>query len=136
MKNQAQAIEQYILSHIKLHANDIVVIICKHFSVTRMTATRHLQALIKQGKIIKIGRTSDTQYYLTTAKNKSIITNINATLDEFSFFMDYLEPELKSLPINQYKILEYCATELVNNAKDHSHGSRLQVKTDWGNGGL
>ena len=38
--------------------------------------------------------------------------------------------------MNQYKILEYCTTELVNNAKDHSSGTRLQVKTHWGNGGL
>ncbi|HLX52737.1 MAG TPA: DUF4325 domain-containing protein [Aquella sp.] len=110
--------------------------ICKNFSVTRMTATRHLQALIKQGKIIKTGKTSDTQYYLTAAKNKDILVNINNKLDEFQFFMNYLEPELKQLPVNQYKILEYCITELVNNAKDHSHGTRLQVKTQWENSGL
>jgi len=136
MTNKTNAIQTYILTNVTKHPTDIAAKICKRFSVTRMTATRHLQALIADKKIIKSGKTYNTHYYLTTAKNKLINLVINEKLDEFSVFTTYFEEEFSTLPKNQFKICEYCCTELINNAKDHSQGARLHLETQWENQGL
>lgn len=128
MKSRAREIQQYILTHIAKHPGDIATRICKKFSVTRMTATRQLQALIAQEKIIKSGNTSNTQYYLATAKNKQLTFPLNQEFDEFRVFKKYIEPALIGLPENQSSIFYYCCTELMNNAKDHSHGLHLYLK--------
>lgn len=136
MKNQTLKIQAYILKHLEKHPSDIAAKVCAYFSVTRMTATRHLQALLRQGKIIKSGSTFDTRYYLSSAKNKSIHVAIDRQLDEHAVFEKYLSATFHFLPANQLQIGEYCCTELINNAKDHSQGSRLTIQTTWGEHGL
>ena len=118
MKSKALEIQKYILAHIAKHPADIATLICNHFSVTRMTATRQLQQLIAQHKIIKSGKTSNTRYHLVLAKNKTMQLKIEAALDEFLVFKKYLDPQLNQLPQNQYSICEYSCTELINNAKE------------------
>lgn len=136
MNNQTQTIQAYILKHIAKHPADIATKICERFSVTRMTATRQLQKLILMQKIVKSGKTSDTRYYLASDQQKSIRLKISPSLDEFAVYTKYLEPGLMLLPKNQREIFEYSCTELINNAKDHSQGEQLQLKTMARNGGF
>ncbi|OGT53895.1 MAG: hypothetical protein A3E84_00820 [Gammaproteobacteria bacterium RIFCSPHIGHO2_12_FULL_42_13] len=131
MLSKADKIRAYILGHVEKHPADIAAQICKHFSVTRMTVTRQLQQLIFENKIIKTGKTSNARYHLSEAKNKSFHLKISQTLDEFDVFTKCFYPALKTLPENQYKIFEYCCTELINNAKDHSTGSHLHCLLTW-----
>lgn len=136
MKSKAQEIQAYILAHVAKHPTDIAAKVSKRFSVTRMTVTRQLQALIAQQKIVKSGKTFDARYYLSDAKNKAIQIPIDDNFDEFKVFVKYLDKELSVLPKNQYHLCEYCCTELINNAKDHSRGSRLSIQTKWERAGL
>ena len=131
MSSQSEQIEHYILTNLDKHPADIATSICQRFGVTRMTATRYLQKLILEQKVIKSGKTSDTRYYLSNTKNKSIDLKIDPELDEFAVFEKHLDPALKTLPPNQYKILEYACTELINNTKDHSHGKHLHLEIRW-----
>ncbi|OGT32532.1 MAG: hypothetical protein A3C44_02160 [Gammaproteobacteria bacterium RIFCSPHIGHO2_02_FULL_39_13] len=136
MKNKSREMQTYILSQVEKHPGDIATLICKRFSVTRMTAIRQLTKLIDQQKIMKSGKTSDSRYFLAESKNKLVDLKIEKTLDEFTVFQKYCGAELKTLPENQYQIAEYCCTELINNAKDHSQGTRLHLETRWENKGI
>lgn len=131
MSSKKQEIQAYILTQIETHPADISAMVCQHFSVTRMTATRHLQKLIADKKIVKSGRTYDTHYYLSKSKNKSFTIAIAPDLDEFRVYEKYFEEPLETLAENQRHILEYCCTELINNAKDHSQGSRIHLEMHW-----
>lgn len=124
-------IQHYILSNVAHHPADIVARVCKKFNVSRMTATRHLNALAQQKKILKTGVTSNTQYYLFTARQKNITTSITHELDEFQFYEKNIAPSLNDLPDNQKKIFEYACTELINNAKDHSTGKKLTIQLSF-----
>ena len=136
MSAKSSHIKAYILSHVAKHPEDIAALVCKRFSVSRMTAVRYLQALMFEKKIIKSGKTYDTRYYLAAAKNKSIDLPINENLEEFSVFAAYFDAEFSTMPKNQYRICEYCCTELINNAKDHSQGVHLHLETRWLKSGL
>lgn len=129
-------ISTYILAHVEKHPQNIAAMVCKKFSVSRMTATRHLQELITEKKIIKSGKTYDTRYYLVAGKNKSIDLPINETLEEFSVLKIYFEKEFTTLPKNQQEICDYCCTELINNVKDHSKGAHFHMETRWEKQGL
>ncbi len=122
-------LDNYVLEHIVKHPADIAQKIMLHFGVSRMTATRHLQRLIQTGLLVKTGKTNNTHYFLASAQNKHIDCKINAKLDEFAIFKQYVSDSLLQLPNNQYEILEYAMTELINNAKDHSNGSHLHIET-------
>lgn len=128
MKSNINEIDSFILKTVVKHPGDIAQKIAEHFSVSRMTATRHLQRLVVSGQLVKTGKTFDTQYFLAAEYDKKLNVQIDASLDEYELFKVYFVPSLKLLPSNQFELLEYVMTELINNAKDHSEGRRLQVE--------
>lgn len=136
MVDKSKQITAYILAHVEKNPANITSMVCKRFAVSQMTAIRYIRALIAEKKIIKSGTTYNTRYYLASSKNKSIDLKINEALEEFSVFIQYFEEEFSLLPENQYKICEYCCTELINNAKDHSQGAHLHLQTRWEKQGL
>ena len=131
MLNQPHKIQTYILAQVARHPSNIAAKVCKKFKVSRMTATRHLNALVSQKKLIKTGVTSNVVYHLFDARSKTLTIPIAQTLDEFKVCAEYLEPSLRDLPVNQIRILEYCSTELINNAKDHSLGKNLTLQLSF-----
>lgn len=136
MNSRTIDIQNYILSQVEKHPANIAAYVCKHFSISRMTATRHLQSLMIQGKIIKSGKTSDTAYYLASNHDQFVRLKLDPDCDEFDIYKKYLLPTLAALPKNQLRLCEYCCTELINNAKDHSQGTHLQLKIQHKTQGL
>ena len=104
MINQPHKIQAYILAQVAKYPSDIAAKVCKKFKVSRMTATRHLNALVSQKKLIRTGVTSNVAYHLFDARSKTLTLPITQALDEFKICAEYLEPSLHDLPANQIHI--------------------------------
>ncbi len=125
---QAQKIQAYLLKNISQHPHDIVRVTMTQFDVSRTTVLRHLSHLINAGKVIKTGNTKQTTYALTNSKQQKIHLKLNQSFDEFEVFNTYIQPIIKPLVSNNtFDIAEYSATEILNNAKDHSKGTALEL---------
>ncbi len=129
MRNQADNIRAFILKEVVEHPHDLVSFVMAAFKVSRTTVLRHIQHLIKQDKLSKTGHTKQITYTLTESLSKILTVNLNTSFDEFDFFNQHFAKQLKkNLNKNAYAITEYVMTELLNNCKDHSKGSRATVQ--------
>jgi predicted transcriptional regulator len=128
MKNQAEKIREYLLRHIPQHPHDIVLETMRHFKVSRTTVRRHMNHLVKKNLVLKTGSTKRITYTLRADQHLKIRLPINSTLDEFSIFTQYFDEPLRNFANEAaYNICEYGVTEMINNAKDHSSGKRVDI---------
>jgi hypothetical protein len=131
MQNQAEQIRSFILGNIPEHPKDIVAIAAKKFTVSRTTVHRHLNRLAKDKKIIKTGTTVRAMYTLFSSRNKTIETKIQRGVDENEIWKENFQRDFSALNENVSYICNYGFTEILNNALDHSEGSRVIVQTEW-----
>lgn len=129
--NQAKQIRSFILENIPEHPKDIVAVTAKKFAVSRTTVHRHLSKLIKDKKIIKTGTTFRAAYFLFSSRNKTIETKIRPGVHEDEIWKENFQRDFSTLNENVSYICNYGFTEILNNAIDHSEGSRVIVQTEW-----
>jgi len=129
METRAEQIRQFILENVENHPHDLVAVTAKHFGVTRTTVHRHLSKLIEQGEVLKSGRKNKVVYSLKSSFNKELTFPITPDLDESKIWSDHFSFLRGKIPENVYWICEYGFTEMVNNAKDHSGGKTVVVRS-------
>ena len=118
------------MAHVEAHPHDIVNLTMAEFGVTRTTVHRHLNTLIKADKIEKIGVTNTSQYFLKESFNKVISFKITEDLSESDIWQKEFSSIATKLKPNIEEICYYSFTEMVNNAKDHSEGSRVIIASE------
>jgi anti-sigma regulatory factor (Ser/Thr protein kinase) len=131
VKNQAEEIRAYLLDKIPLHPKNIVAKASKAFSCSRTTVHRHLNRLLRDGKIIKSGTTRQVQYFLKTDKNKHIRVPLNLETAEDKVWKENFQKDFETLPENIFKICEHGFLEMLNNAIDHSESTGVEIETKW-----
>ncbi|MCX7114598.1 MAG: DUF4325 domain-containing protein [Gammaproteobacteria bacterium] len=126
---QAETMRRYIVENITLHPVDIVAITVQKFNVTRTTVHRHLNHLLKQGKIIKSGTTRNIKYALKTSLDRRLSYVIQGNLSEFDVLQHDFRDIFKRFSENIDDVCVYGFTEIVNNAIEHSKGTEINVST-------
>ena len=127
--DQPERIRAFILAKVLQHPKDIVPLAVSQFKVTPTTVHRHLNKLLKQGEVVKTGRTRGAVYFLKSAMHKKLEFHIKPGLEEHQVWMDYLHDAFSILPENIYLICNYGFSEMFNNAIDHSQGTRIAVRS-------
>lgn len=131
VKNQAEEIRSYLLAKIPVHPKNIVAKTSKAFSCSRTTVHRHLNRLLRDGRIIKSGTTRQVQYFLKTDKNKVIYISLISKVAEDEVWKRCFLQDFETLPKNVLEICEYGFLEMLNNAIDHSEGTAVVINTEW-----
>ena len=131
VKNQAEEIRSYLLAKIPVHPQNIVAKAAEAFSSSRTTIHRHLNRLLRDGKIIKSGTTRQVQYFLKTEKNKKIRIALEPGVEEDKVWKENFKEDFETLPKNVRDICEYGFLEMLNNAIDHSEGTEVVIKMVW-----
>jgi len=120
-------IERFVLENVDRHASDLSRLTSEHFHINRQAAHRHLSILAKSGEITREGTTKNVRYKAAVKATNSASFQIGPLLEEHKVYSSFFGPELRGLQENVREICEYGATEMMNNAKDHSEGTLLQV---------
>lgn len=104
-------------------------------SITRQSAHYHLSILIKEGKLLKIGRTRGSYYVLNDRtslsrifggyKKESLLENSNLEEDKVLGEIKKTTPIFNNLQPNISHIVEYAFTEIMNNAIEHSRSPKI-----------
>lgn len=131
IKNQAEEIRSYLFAKIPVHPKNIVAKASKAFSCSRTTVHRHLNRLLRDGEIIKTGTTRQTLYFLKTDKNKNILIPLEVGIEEDKVWKENFLMDFKTLPKNIFDICEYGFLEMLNNAIDHSEGTKVIIEIKW-----
>jgi len=126
--NSAQKTQAFIIRHLQHHPQDIVAFTVQSMNITRTTVRRHLNHLIREGKVFKTGTTRNTYYTLTGSLEKKVIIKLPPKMGEFEIFKENFEPICSLLPKNIHNICAYGVTEMINNVFDHSNAKKVTVE--------
>lgn len=130
MKNQALEIKAYVIENVGKYSTDIVSRAAKEFTTSTTTIQRHIQSLIKAGKIVKSGNTRSVKYFLSTEYDRIKIYTVTDNIAEDHIFKDFADI-FNRFSKNIYDICYFGVTEMLNNSIDHSRGSRITLETRY-----
>jgi hypothetical protein len=123
---RGREIRAFIVQEVPDHPRDLVSVVCRRFGITRQAVHRYIRELADKGQIAAKGSTSRRRYTLTVLREENFTLPLR-DLQEDRVWRNRVEPILTELPENVLGIWQYCFTEMVNNAIDHSSGTALMV---------
>src|SRR5262245_921759 len=123
-------IRQFILEHVEKHPVDIVTLTMETFGISRQGVHRHIQTLRKQKALGIRGTTRKRRYKLRPLARFLEGYSLKTPLEEDRIWLSDIRPVLGDLPQNVLTIWQHGFTEIMNNAIEHSAGSRVLVSVD------
>jgi biotin operon repressor len=127
VRPRGEEIRRFILEHVEKHSGDVSRLAAEHFSITRQAINKHLQRLAHEGALRESGNTRSRSYKLAPLVNWAHEYEISPDLEEHIVWRNDVSKVLGDQPENVMDIWQYGFTEMFNNAKDHSSGSRIDV---------
>lgn len=121
-------VQKFILSQVADHPEDVVALAAKRFRVSRPAVHRHLNTLISQGLVGKVGTKRTTRYFLERRQGTAWTIPVTPELKEDVVWKTRLESRLKGLSLNVFDILYYGFTEMLNNVIDHAAAKSATVR--------
>lgn len=125
--HHGQEILAFLLANAPHHPQNLVRVTCAKFGITRQAVSRYLQELVDDGKLLATGNTNQRRYELPVLRNELLVLPV-ADLEEDVVWRDRIAPLVTTLPVNVVNVWQYCVSEMINNAIDHSGGSELRVR--------
>ena len=129
LTRRASEIREFLLDSIPLHPKDVVACACERFDITRQAVNHHMQGLVKEGLVSTQGNTRQRAYGLVMLTSKTVTAPLSG-LEEDRFWRQEIGPLVTGLRENVFQIWQYGFTEMVNNAIDHSSGTRVTVTVE------
>lgn len=116
-----------ILDTVREHPTGTTTAIAERLRISRQAALSKVKRLVSDGVLKSTGAGKGTQYEIVDTQN-DLVLDINDNLDEFEVWSNHVHPLLyKHTKRNVGDILSYGFTEMLNNAKDHSEGSKCTI---------
>ncbi len=134
-KNRVE-VKEFILKQVERHPRDIVSLVAKQFGLSRQRAHFYVAREVGKGKIIKVGQTSQTRYFLAGGKHVEFGLKITPDLDEYTVWSKYIKPMTLHYSDNIQGVCSYGFTEILNNAIHHSEGTTVYIKVNISDGNL
>jgi anti-sigma regulatory factor (Ser/Thr protein kinase) len=125
VRRRGEALRSFILEHIEAHPSDIAKIAADEFGISRQAINKHLRNLVREKALIEAGSTRNKIYKLCLMLEWSKSYGPSG-LEEDIVWQNDVKPQLP-LPENVMRIWNYCVTEILNNAIDHSDAERISV---------
>lgn len=121
-----ETIHRRALKLVAANSHGVAGRLASEFGFSRQTANTHLQALVDAGQIRGEGSTRARVYRLATlCENERSYQREG--LREDIVWQEVFVPVVGDLPVNARDIWHYGATEMVNNAIDHSGSTEVHV---------
>jgi anti-sigma regulatory factor (Ser/Thr protein kinase)/biotin operon repressor len=128
-RKRGQEIINFLLEQMPQHSKDVVRVACDKFGITRQAVNRYMSELEAAGFVIPSGNTKRREYRLRVLCKEVFNYDLQG-LDEDLVWRDSIGPHLCDLPENSLYVWQYCISEMINNAIDHSGGARLVVSLE------
>lgn len=120
------SIREFLLYLLEAGETDIVRKAAETYKVSRQAVYKHINSLVDEGVISKLGKGRGTSYILER-RSATAELSLNDELAEDIIWSDRFSDVVEGLPENLQDICHYVFTEMVNNAIEHSDGDILDV---------
>ncbi|MCK4994479.1 MAG: DUF4325 domain-containing protein [Candidatus Omnitrophica bacterium] len=126
---RGQEIRKFILKNISTNPQHIVNQTSEYFNISRQAVNRYIQDLLKEGQISATGNTRQRIYSLKVL-HKSNFSIPLIDLKEDVLWRAKIAELFQNFPSNVINIWHYSFTEMVNNAIDHSAGTKIVISIE------
>ena len=130
LRKRGEKIRQFILDNVQSHPKVITRLAARKFGVSRQAINKHIKQLVSQKSITVKGATSNRTYFLHPDVKEKFGYAIDNQIQEDVVWRNDILPLLGSLPDNVENIWNYCFSEILNNAIDHSNGFMIAVEIE------
>ncbi len=127
MKSDKEAIRRRALEFVAADGRRVASRVASEFGVSRQVANGYLQAMVHEGLIQAEGSTRARVYGLETLVETDSSFSREG-LNEDVVWRETIAPVVDDLPENVRDIWNYVATEMINNAIDHSGAAKVRVR--------
>jgi biotin operon repressor/anti-sigma regulatory factor (Ser/Thr protein kinase) len=124
---RGEEIRRFIMENVGAHPRDVAGKAATRFRISRQAVNKHLQRLAKEGCLTETGKTRNREYALMPLTDWQEEFPLVGGLEEDVIWERHVSAALGQLPENVSDIWQYAFTEMLNNARDHSGGSRILV---------
>lgn len=128
MHNLRTDIRHFIFEQIEAHPSNIVLLVSEKYGISRQRAHVYVKREVENGKLVQVGKTRATKYFLSSGKYIQFSMDLKPGLAEDRVWTKYIKPMLLTYPENIYKLCNYGFTEILNNAIDHSEGKIVFIE--------
>lgn len=128
VRARGEEVRRFILNTVEKSRSDIAHTVAAHFGITRQAANKHLKNLVDEGALIAEGNTRHRRYRLAALSEWRELYYIKQELEEDAVWSRDVSLALGNVPKNVRDIWQFCVTEMLNNAIDHSDGERVYIK--------
>ncbi len=128
VRKRGEQIRQFILTNVEGHPRDIAALAVQEFGITRQAVNKHIKRLVEQKALSFKGSTNSRSYYLHPLIEWRKIYSLDTSLEEDIVWDSDIKPLLSDLPDNVKDIWIYGFTEMLNNAIDHSSGTKVFIE--------
>ncbi len=127
VRPRGEEIRRFILQHVEDHSADVSKLAAARFGVTRQAINKHLQRLAHEGALTESGKTRNRSYELAPLVDWGNEYLLTPELEEHVVWESDVSQVFGDQPENVMDIWQYGFTEMFNNARDHSGGSKVRV---------
>lgn len=128
IRKSSEDLRHFILSHVQDHPNDLVNFVAEQFGMSRQSVIKHVRALIAQADIVAEGKTSARIYKLGAGRMAKMVFDITPELEEHVVWSRKIKPFIEDLPDNILELWSYSFQEILNNAIEHSEGTKIEIE--------
>lgn len=125
-KKRGDKVRESIIETVRKHPADLVNVISTRFGISRQAVSRYIKELVLNGLLEATGSTRARRYLLKTLDYRVFSASL-VGLEEERLWGTEARAAFNELPSNVVNIWHYAFTEMVNNAIDHSEGTRVTV---------
>lgn len=127
MRTKTLEIRNFILRLCRDKARNVAAETARHFGISKQAASRHFHILEAEGAIASTGKGNGKVAQLVPLVEKNWKFPL-VGLREDLVWRENIAPLIADLPENVRDIWYYGATEMINNAIDHSEGNELNIQ--------
>ena len=127
MGDEKREVGDFILANVDTHSADIAPFLVDTFRFSRTRTNFYLDREVKKGTLIAFGKTRAKRYFLAGGNHIEFAIDITPDLKEDKLWEAYIKPMLNNCSENVKRIANWGFHEIVNNAIDHSEGTKLWV---------
>jgi len=124
--DRGDQIKQFILKNTPGNPGEVASLAAQEYGITRQAISRYIRDLIADGLIISEGETTRRIYKLAVLFSDEFQFKLG-DLQEDVIWRETILPLLSGYPENVIDIWHYGCTEMINNAIDHSDGTRIFI---------
>jgi DNA-binding transcriptional ArsR family regulator len=126
LRAKTTEIRNYLLTACRDKSLNVAAEAARHFDISRQAASRHLHVLEEAGLVRSEGSKNAKKSILVPVQQTTWTFRL-AGLKEDTVWLETTAPLISDLPANVREIWQYGASEMINNAIDHSEGRTLTI---------